>query len=206
MSCLLHPTVFPNMAHVSIMLQTNMLYFEAHDNYVKQTYRNRYEIYSPNGKLSLTVPVTYTQKQRQLYKDVRIANKENWQQNHLKSLRTAYNMSPFFEFYEDDLLPLFRKNFDFIFDFNLQCLEVLCDCLQIDLDFKFTENFELNPGVINDFRILANPKSNLLASFKPYTQVFSDKHGFIPNLSVLDLLFNEGPNALTYLENQSIVF
>ena len=197
---LLHPTSFPNIGHFSAIIQAEKSVFEGYDNYVKQTYRNRYEIYSPNGKLPLTVPVNYTQKNRQLYKDVKIANEDHWQQQHLKSLQTAYNMSPFYEFYENELMPIFTKPFDFIFDFNLKCLEVLCDCLQIQLDIDFTESFEISPKDLLDYREWVNPKATKPIPFKPYTQVFTDKYGFIPNLSILDLLFNEGPNALTYLE------
>lgn len=96
MDCLIHPTYFPNIAHFVAMVNSNSVCFEVCDNYQKQSFRNRTEIYGANGKLALTVPVSYTQKNRQLYKDVKIANDDNWQQLHLKSLQSAYSMSPFF--------------------------------------------------------------------------------------------------------------
>ncbi|WP_411768087.1 WbqC family protein [Winogradskyella sp. A3E31] len=204
MKALVHPTYMPNIGHFSAMLQAENLVFEVCDNYQKQTYRNRCAIYGPNGKLALTVPVSYTQKDRQLYKDVKIYNAEDWQGQHLKSLQTAYNMSPFFEFYEDELMPLFTQKYDFILDYNLKCLEVLCECLQVNLEFSFSKKFELRPENTIDFRGLANPKIKTELQFETYTQVFTEKHGFIENLSILDLLFNEGPNSVSYLERQNL--
>ena len=204
MKALVHPTYMPNIGHFSAMLQAKNLVFEVCDNYQKQTFRNRCAIYGPNGTLALTVPVSYTQKDRQLYKDVKIYNAEDWQGQHLKSLQTAYNMSPFFEFYEDELMPLFTQQYDFILDYNLKCLEVLCECLQVGLEFSFSKKFEINPENTMDFRGLVNPKSKTALQFETYTQVFTEKHGFIENLSILDLLFNEGPNSVSYLERQNL--
>ena len=199
MICLIHPTYFPNLAHFVAMLDADTLYFEVCDNYQKQTFRNRTEIYGANGKLALTVPVSYTQKNRQLYKDVKIANENNWQQQHLKSLQSAYSMSPFFEYYIDDLMPLFEKQFDYILDFNLNCFEVLKDCLQLNVTAIHTETFEKTPKGKTDLRPLVS-RNYEVNMFRHYTQVFSQKHGFISNLSILDVLFNEGPNTESYIK------
>jgi hypothetical protein len=184
------------------MVKSDVVFFELCDNYQKQTLRNRTEIYGANGKLALTVPVSYTQKNRQLYKDVTIANNGLWQQQHLKSLQSAYSMSPFFEFYIDDLIPLFEKQFNYILDFNLICFEVLNDCLQLNINVEQTKVFEKEPKGKTDLRRLVS-RNYEVHSFSPYTQVFTEKHGFIPNLSILDLLFNEGPNAELYLKKQN---
>jgi len=202
MNCLIHPTYFPNLAHFNAMVKSDVVFFELCDNYQKQTLRNRTEIYGANGKLALTVPVSYTQKNRQLYKDVTIANNGLWQQQHLKSLQSAYSMSPFFEFYIDDLIPLFEKQFNYILDFNLICFEVLNDCLQLNINVEQTKVFEKEPKGKTDLRRLVS-RNYEVNSFSPYTQVFTEKHGFIPNLSILDLLFNEGPNAELYLKKQN---
>ena len=203
MDCLIHPTYFPNIAHFVAMANSDSVCFEVCDNYQKQSFRNRTEIYGANGKLALTVPVSYTQKNRQLYKDVKIANDDNWQQLHLKSLQSAYSMSPFFEFYIDDLMPLFEKRFDYILDLNLYCFEMLLECLQMNLVTSKTKSFEKEPVGKTDFRplVMRNHKVNTLET---YTQVFTEKHGFIPNLSILDLLFNEGPNTELYLKRQKL--
>ncbi|NRD20513.1 WbqC family protein [Winogradskyella eckloniae] len=204
MNRLIHPTYFPNIAHASAIVNSDLIYFEVCDNYQKQSYRNRMEIYGANGKLALTVPVRYSQKNRKLYKDVKIANEEQWQVLHLKSLQSAYRMSPFFEFYIDDLRPLFEKKFDFILDFNLECFALLQNCFQTNIRPIHTTTFNKAPEEICDFRHLV--KRNIeIKNLQPYTQVFTEKHGYISNLSVLDLLFNEGPNAEMYLKKQNIV-
>ncbi len=203
MNCLIHPTYYPNLAHFTAMLKADTVFFEVCDNYQKQTFRNRTEIYGANGKLALTVPVSYSQKNRQLYKDVRIANENKWQQQHLKSLQSAYSMSPFFEYYIDDLMPLLEKQFDYILDFNLNCFDVLKDCIQLGITEYNTGVFEKEPENRTDFRSLVN-RNYEVNSFRPYTQVFTEKHSFISNLSILDLLFNEGPNAELYLKKQNL--
>lgn len=209
MTSLLYPTYFPNIAHFWAMVNWDVVYFEVSDNYQKQSYRNRTEIYAANGKLALTVPVSYSQKNRQLYKDVKIANEEQWQIQHLKSLQSAYSMSPFFEFYIDDLMPLFETHFDYILDFNLKCFEIIVNALQLNITPKHTKTFvpiakEKQTTDKTDFRPLVK-RNFKTKSLQPYTQVFTEKHGFIPNLSILDLLFNEGPNAELYLKRQKLL-
>lgn len=204
MNILLHPTYFPNVAHFVSMIHAEDLLFEVYDNYQKQTYRNRTIIYGANGKLSLTVPVIYTQKNRQLYRDIKIFNDSKWQALHWKSLQSAYKTSPFFEFYEDDIAPLFHTKQEFLLDFNFKCLEVVFECLQLDLNYKTTSAFETEPRNCLDYRYLVNARKEKEHQFEPYTQVFSNKHGYISNLSILDLLFNEGTNTVPYLQSQKI--
>ncbi|WP_372755516.1 WbqC family protein [Mariniflexile sp.] len=204
MNTILHPTYFPNIAHFVAIANASEITFETDDNFLKQTYRNRTYIYGANGKLVLNIPVIHSQKNRQKYRDVKIFNEEKWQNNHWKSLLSAYKTSPFFEYYEDELQPLFQLKADFILDFNLKCFEVICDCLQLDLPISKSEVYRKNIEDILDFRPLVNAKKEQKYNFDSYTQVFGDKHGFIPNLSILDLLFNEGPNTLNYLESQTI--
>ena len=202
MNILVHPTYFPNVAHFAAMLKAGEVIFEMHDNYQKQTYRNRTFIYGANGKLQLSVPVIYSQKERQKYRDIKIHNTEKWQMLHWKSLESAYKTSPFFEFYEDELQPLFTQKAAYLLDFNLKCFETILECLQIDINTSETKDFQKEITAKTDFRYLANSRKEPNFDFDNYTQVFSEKHGFIPNLSILDLLFNEGTNAVSYLENQ----
>lgn len=203
MNIILHPTYFPNIAHFAAMVQAEEVTFEMDDNFLKQTYRSRAYIYAANGKMLLNIPVIHTQKNRQKYRDVKISQDTNWQSLHWKSLLSAYSTSPFFEYYKDELEPLFKLQTNFILDFNLKCFEVVCDCLQLELNVTKTETYQQQIEDKTDFRYLVNAKIKE-PQFEPYTQVFSNKHGFINNLSILDLLFNEGPNTLNYLESQTL--
>lgn len=204
MDILLHPSYFPSIAQCVAMVRAKNVIFEVCDNYQKQTYRNRMTLYGPQGKIPLTVPVIYSQKNRQLYQDIMISNDENWQDLHWKSIQSAYNSSPFFEFYEHELLHLFQEEATHLMAFNLKCLEAILECLQLPLKFQKTSQFERAPAFMTDYRYLINQRKESEHLFQPYVQVFDDKHGFISNLSILDLIFNEGPNALLYLEKQEL--
>jgi hypothetical protein len=205
MKIVLHPTYFPNLAHFVAMVNAEEIVFEMNDNFLKQTYRNRTYIYGANGKLGLNIPVVHSQKNRQKYRDVKVYNQDKWQSLHWKSILSAYRTSPFFEYYEDELQHLFTEKVDFLLDYNLKCLEAICESLQLELNTTRTETFEKIIEDKADFRHLVNAKKEPFYTFEEYTQVFSNKHGFIPNLSILDLLFNEGPNALNYLESQTLI-
>ena len=201
---LLHPTYFPNIAHFVALIKSKEVVFEVCDNYQKQTYRNRSDIYSANGKLLLSVPVSYTQKLRQKTKDVLISSVDDWQSKHLKSFDSAYRMSPFYEFYIDDLMPIFKTEFKYLLDLNLKCFELLTKALELEISTRLSEDFTIPDNSSYDFRNLVNTKKNNAFQFNKYTQVFTEKHGYITNLSILDLLFNEGPNAVNYLESQTL--
>src|SRR5690606_10151277 len=203
MKILLHHTYFPNLAHSALMVKAQDVWFEVWDNYDKQTYRNRCYIYGDNGIQNLSIPVFYTQKNRQLYSSVEIANTSNWQDVHWKSIESAYRSSPFFEFYEDELRPLFETKYDLLLDFNKACLEVVKSCLQLEFTCKETSAFEKQTK-LEDFRKLVNINTPV-KSFESYTHVSDEKHGFLSNLSILDLLFNEGPNSINYLLQQEMV-
>lgn len=204
MNTLLHPTYFPSVSHWVALVKADSIVFEVNDSYQKQTYRNRANILSANGLLSLTVPVIYSQKNRQLYRDIKIFNESKWQSLHWKSLLSAYRTSPFFEYYEDDLASLFYSEQSFLMDFNFKCFETLMECMQLNIPYSQTKTFEKEPLNTNDYRFLVNARKEKEYAFNNYTQVFNNKHGFLSNLSILDLLFNEGPNTLSYLEAQTI--
>ena len=198
------PTYFSPISQYVAMFKNDEIIFEVEDNYQKQTYRNRCNIYGANGKLQLNIPIVHTKKGvRQKSKDIRIDHSERWQQLHFRSIQTAYRSSPYFEFYEDDLSPLFEQKQDFLQDFNLKCHVFLMDAIQEYTSYSITKEYEVTPK-IKDLRFLANARKEPVYPFKKYTQVFDDKHGFISNLSILDLLFMEGPNSVTYLQEQTI--
>jgi hypothetical protein len=178
--------------------------FEVQDNYQKQTYRNRAYIAHANGRLLLNVPVKHSKGgPRQKTKDVIPEDSFPWQDQHWKSLQTAYRTSPFFEYYEDELEVLFTKQVQSLMEHNLEIFERVTELLGLSVNISLTESYEPNPEIM-DLRYLVEAKKERNFSFSPYTQVLQAHHGFLPNLSILDLLFNEGPSAQHYLEEQSL--
>lgn len=206
MKTVLHPSYFPSISHFVAIAQSDKVTFEIEDNFQKQTNRNRTYIYSPNGIQLLNIPIKHSKLYHQKTKDIKIELEFDWQKQHFKSLEAAYRSSPFFEFFEDDLLPIFQKKHTFLMDLNLESFEIVCKCLRMKIEFdKTTEYFhEIDNSQIKDFRYLVNGKKDI-SVFETYTQVFDDKYGFLNNLSILDLLFNEGKYAMDYLKNQVLL-
>ncbi|MEN8155312.1 MAG: WbqC family protein [Bacteroidota bacterium] len=176
---------------------------EQYDNYLKQTYRSRCRILGPNGVHSLSIPVKRKRGKKSLFKEIRVDYDKPWNKIHWKSLVAAYGTSPFFEFIRDDLKPLYERRFEFLVDLNLQMLEKTVEIMGLAIPVRLSDAFTEITGK-DDPRAFIHPKIDLVVadpSFSPvsYHQVFTEKHGFQPNLSILDLLFNEGPNSLSIL-------
>ncbi|MBP6181931.1 WbqC family protein [Flavobacterium sp.] len=204
MNILIHPTYFPSISHFVAMAQAENITFEIEDNFQKQTNRNRTYIYSPNGIQLLNIPVKHSKVSHQKTKDIKIETDFDWQKQHFKSLEAAYRSSPFFEFFEDDLRPIFEKKHTFLLDLNFEALAILSKCLRFKIESTTTsEYFHEVETAITDYRSLVDGKKDK-SIFETYTQVFDDKNGFINNLSVLDLLFNEGKYAMDYLKQQKL--
>lgn len=196
------PTYFAPISQYMAILQNDAIVFEVEDNFQKQTYRNRCYIYASLGKLQMNVPIirTHDSMIKQKTKDTKVDNEYAWQKRQLKTLQAAYRSSPYYEFYEDDIMPIFETKHNFLQDLNIKTHEFILDALLEDISFSKTTEYLKEP-IMKDSRILATPKFKSPFEFKPYTQVFDDKYGFIPNLSILDLIFMEGPNAISYLKN-----
>lgn len=203
MNILIHLSYFPSISHFVAIAQSDLVTFETDDNFQKQTNRNRMYIYSPNGIQLLNIPIKHTKLGHQKTKDIKIETAFDWQKQHFKSLEAAYRSSPFFEYFEDDIAPIFEKKHEFLMDLNMETMAVVSKCLGLEFDYNETSEYFHEVSDKTDLRHLVNGKKDTNV-FEPYTQVFGEKHGYINNLSILDLLFNEGRYALDYLKKQKI--
>ncbi len=181
---------------------------EKYENYLKQSYRNRCIIYGANGPLTLVVPVQRGSFHKTAIKELEIDYDTNWQTNHWRSIISSYKSAPFFEFYIDDLIPFYQQRSRYLIDFNTSLMKIFLGHLDIKQEFSFTKSFKNQyPSKLLDFREKIHPKKSFRDPRfmnQEYTQVFSPKHGFIPNLSILDLLFNLGPESADFLQKSII--
>jgi len=185
-----------------------ILVFEQYEHYVKGSYTNRYYIAGPNGPLLLTIPLLHSRRGRTAIKDLKISYHEPWQTLHRKTLISAYRRSPWFEFYEDDLSIMYNKKFTFILDWNLSAFELVEKWIGKKWNVKMTDTYKpeyKNAGFVDErHRFLPSEKSDFPTGERLYyPQVFEERNGFIPGLSILDLLFCEGKNARKILFDSS---
>lgn len=186
-------------AMYKLMAGASTVYVEVYDNYSRQTFRTRTVIMGANGQESLTIPVVKP-AEKTLVKDILINNEKKWQIEHLRALQTAYNTSPFLEFYLDDLLPFYTKKFKYLADYNMQMMQTICSMLGISPELRFTDHYER--VLENDYRHLVEKHAQVpeYLNLEPYYQVFGQKFGFQPNLTILDLIFNMGPESILFVK------
>ena len=177
--------------------------FEQYDIYPKASFRNRLMIANANGKVTLSIPIAGGRTQRKCYKDIRIDNRINWKNNHWKNLESAYNRSPWFSFYHDELKSLYERSFGFLIDWNLACFDWLIASIGLEqIRISCTDEFRdsYDPAIFTDLRQSLLPSNYDQFSIPKYHQVFEEKLGFLSNLSILDLIFCEGPGARELLK------
>lgn len=217
MKALLSSTYFGPIQWYQKLNRYDECLIERHESFIKQTYRNRMLIPTTNGPLALTIPTNHNTSLAM--KDIRISDHANWRHVHWNALLSAYGESPFFEYYQDDIRPFYEKKYEFLFDFNMEITEKMIELLDIRPKISITNEYFLSEEQkvkreefnsftnhkvesIKDFREAIRPKKPLPdAEFEPkrYYQVYEQKFGFQPNMSILDLLFNEGNEAIFYL-------
>jgi len=200
---LLSTAYLPPISWFKIMLNAEEVIIEQHENFIKQTYRNRCHILAANGQMSLSIPAVKASSKKIKITDVKIDYATNWQKQHLKSIESAYRNSPFYEYLIDDLLPFYEKKHKFLFDYNFQLINTVLQMLEIKKEIKLSTSFAELANNSFDFRNQIKPKKQSekltqLAS-KKYYQVFNEKHLFQADLSIIDLLFNLGSESYGYL-------
>lgn len=203
-SILLSAAYLAPVEYYTILANSKEILLEGHEYYQKQTYRSRCKISTANGTMDLSIPVDKSGKQ--LIRDIRISAHNDWQTHHWRSIESAYSSSPFFEYYSDDIQPFFEKKWVFLWDFNLEIQQVICNLLEINPKIAITDTYKMSATGILDLRDRIHPKKNSLIEIGPYYQVFEQKYGFIANLSILDLLFNMGNEAQLIIKNQQLSF
>ena len=205
-TALLQTTYFGPIQWYQKLYRYDHCLIEQYDSYQKQTYRNRCLIATANGVQALTVPVESDKREvisdKCLVKDIRISDHNQWRRVHWNALQSAYNESPFFDSYADDLHPFFERKYNFLVDFNEAIRQKICELIDIEPKVRLTDEFRTESLEFKDYRSVINPKHPMEDpdfESKPYYQVYQQKHGFLPNLSILDLLFNMGPESVFFL-------
>jgi len=189
---------FGNLEYFWYFVKHDSVTIDVAETYVKQTYRNRSEIYGANGKLNISIPVVRPYGAKSRTNQIKFSEAEDWKKNHWKSIESAYRRTPFYEFYIDQIHDLFFTEYDCLIDFNLALTQHLINKLGIDCELKTTQNSP--PISQDDLRLSLSPKKESFFKSPEYIQTFSDRNPFIKNLSILDILFNEGPNSICILE------
>ena len=192
------PCYFAPISHWKEIINGNILW-ELNQNFNKQTLRNRTYIYGPNKILKLSIPIKHSKESFTL-ENTLIENDFQWQKDHWKSIQSAYKSSPFFEFYEDGLRNLYFNNYNKLSVFNIECIKLVYEWLDISTKSSFTKTFKEKYNTEIDLRDMAEKNFDDKFIVKEYIQVFSPNHGFKNNLSILDLVFNQGPNSISYLK------
>jgi hypothetical protein len=203
---LLSTAYLPPIQYFTKLFAYDQVFIEQHESYSKQSYRNRCMILGANGPLTISIPIKKISGTKMPIREVEIDYDTPWQKIHWKAIESAYNCSPFFIYYKDDLKGFYHNRIRYLFDFNCGLIQIISSLIEINPDIHFTEKFDINPANSHDFRNTIHPKPRMNRydnDFTPvrYYQVFKEKTGFVPGLSIIDLLFNEGNQTIHILES-----
>lgn len=197
---LMSSAYLPPVEYFSVISNAGEILVEREENYLKQTYRNRCYILSAHGPQLLTVPVYLGSVHKTPVRDIRIDYSKRWQQVHLRAITASYNASPYFQFYFENIEKIISKQTRFLLDLNMELTVQVLNMLKMDLKIGFTTSFYQVTKDKNDFRYKISPKKEPVFSSPKYSQVFSNEQGFVKGLSIIDLIFNTGPEAFSFLQ------
>lgn len=207
MNCILNSAYWPNLHYFYYVLNSDRVVIEQMDHYQKQSFRNRTRILSANGVLDLSIPVK-NRAAKELMKDVEISYQMPWQQNHWRAITSAYKNSPYFDFFEEEIKVFYSQSFPTLLEYNHQQLLCVLKLLKVKKEIHFTSVYEKKTSEKNDARDLIHPKLDFRMDLpanavlkQSYYQTFGSKFDFVPNLSILDLLFNTGLETINYLKH-----
>ena len=198
-------TYLGNIQFYSKLVLFSEIWIEQHCHYTKQTYRNRCKIATANGVMALSIPTIKPATEKCKTKDIRIDNSQHWQQIHWRALEAGYNSSPFFEYYKDDFAPFYTNKFEFLVDYTFQLQSLVIALLELDCKVQLTDAYTTYDDAL-DYRDALSAKKEIEDNdfvISSYYQVFENKFGFIPNLSILDLLFNMGNESILVLQKSA---
>ena len=198
-------TYLGNIQFYSKLVHFSEIWIEQHCHYTKQTYRNRCKIATANGVMALSIPTIKPATEKCKTKDIRIDNNQHWQQIHWRALEAGYNSSPFFEYYKDDFAPFYTNKFEFLVDYTFQLQSLVIALLELDCKVQLTDAYTTYDDAL-DYREALSAKKEIEDNdfvISSYYQVFENKFGFIPNLSILDLLFNMGNESILVLQKSA---
>ena len=196
MKIILGSAYWPNIQYLYYVLNADSICIDLHEHYQKQSYRNRTKILSANGELSLSIPIKNWEEHAPV-KDIEISYAEDWQKQHWRSITSAYKNSPYFDFLEDELISFYDREYKFLHEYNAEQIKWIIKAFRLKKEITYSNEY-IESNTLLDLREEIHPKKEIKEAHlkelleKPYYQTFSDKMGFVPNLSVLDLIFNEG--------------
>ena len=204
MEVLIEVHSFPSILYMALLAQSQNITLEIKENYQKRSYRNRVEVLGSNGKTTLSIPLEKGKNEQMPIENVLISEDQNWRLQWLRTLKTCYGKTAYYDFYKSEIESCIMYDSDQLLDFNLHALKQIFPLIGQEVSFRYSDKYEKVPSSL-DFRNAIHPRLNFDASdWNPYPQAFEDRLGFTPNLSVLDLLFNLGPETKSYLQNVDI--
>lgn len=196
---LISTAYLPPVQYFSLISKADLIFIEREENYLKQTFRNRCYILSSHGPQILSVPVLLGSLHKTPVKDIRIDYSKRWQQVHLRAISASYKSAPYYDFYHEKIEKAISRKNEFLLDLNTELLNLLISYLKINKVTEYTSDFEPAAGFDHDFRYRISPKSEPLFKVSDYQKVFKTNEGFNNHLSIIDLIFNKGPDAPDYI-------